>query len=199
MAGSAHTRVVATAKVVLPLVALGLFATMFLIAKQIDPDDAILGNPIVVDSAREARISTPEFAGVTADGTIVSLSADVARPDQSQPGRMTAEGVDARFEIPDGSAVDAVSGTAAVDGAAKLVDLADGVEFNTSTGYRIVSPGLTAALGVTNIVTNGPVTADGPPGHLEAGQATVTQSADDPSTYVLVFKGGVRLIYEPGN
>ena len=40
-AGIAYSRFVALAKVVLPLAALRLFATLFLIARQIDPDAAI--------------------------------------------------------------------------------------------------------------------------------------------------------------
>ncbi len=198
VAGGAHTRFVTMAKIVLPLVALALFATMFLIARRIDPYERP-PDPDIIGAASEARIGSPEFSGVTADGTVVSLAAEVARPDQSHPGRMTAQSVDARFEIPGGSTVEATSGSAAVDSAARQVDLTGDVVFTTSTGYRVESPGLTAELGVARIETTGAVTADGPPGRLEAGLATITQDPDDPSAYVLVFNGGVRLVYEPGD
>lgn len=197
-AGGAYSRFVQTAKIILPLGALALFATLFLIAKTVDPDAAIPYSDVDVEEvAREARIGAPEFAGVTTDGTIISLSADMARPDQDQPGRIMAKGVDARFAIPDGSHIDAMAGGAAVDSVTKEVRLSGGIKIATSTGYRISASGLTAALGLTNIASEGPVTAEGPPGRIEAGQVTMSQSEGDPSAYVLVFNGGVKLIYQP--
>lgn len=199
-AGGTYTRFVQTAKIVLPLLALGLFATLFLLADKVDPEAAIPYSDVDVEQyAREARIGAPEFSGMTEDGTVVSMAAEVARPDQNNPGRMTAEGVDARFEVPDGSLVEAVAGAAAVDSGAKEIALTDGVEITTSTGYRITSKGLTATLSQTSLITQGHVTAEGPPGRIEAGQASLYQSTDNPNAYVLVFIDGVKLIYDPKN
>ena len=195
-AGGTHTRLVQTAKIVLPLAALALFATLFLIAKQIDPDAAVIGTN-AEDIAREARIGTPEFSGVTSDGTVVSMTAEAARPGQDDPGRITIEEIEAAFDIPDGSRIEATAGLAAVDGTARRIELSGGSLITTSTGYRIESQGLSADLAQTNIVSDGAVTADGPPGRIEAGSLALHQAEGDPSTYVLVFNGGVRLIYQP--
>ena len=198
-AGRGYSRFVAGAKVVLPLLALALLATMFLIARQIDPDAALPYAEVDVEQfAREARIGAPEFSGVTSDGTVVSLAAEVARPDPDRPGRITAEGIAAIFEVPDGSLIEARAGRAAVDGAAQRLELSGGVLLSTSTGYRITVAGVTAGLGVTDIVSHGPVQAEGPPGRFEAGAAQIRQTSEDPSVYVLVFNRGVKLIYEPG-
>lgn len=199
-AGKGYTRFVQMAKVALPLGALGLLATLFLVADKVDPEAAIPYADVDVEQyAREARIGAPEFSSVTEDGTVVSMTADVARPDQENPGRMTAQSVEARFDVPDGSLVEAVAGAAAVDSAAKHIALTEGVEITTSSGYRILSQGLLAALGQINIATQGAVTAEGPPGRIEAGQANIVPSKEDPSSYVLVFKDGVKLIYDPLN
>lgn len=200
-AGIAYSRFVALAKVVLPLAALVLFATLFLIARQIDPDAAIPFAEVDVEQfAREARIGAPEFSGVTLDGTLVSLSAAVARPDPERPGRMTVESLVARFQVPDGSRIEAVAATGAVDNAGQIVELAGGVTLSTSTGYRVTAPDLTAALAETALRSAGPIRAVGPPGRIEAGAMELTRSpggAGAADTYVLVFNGGVKLVYEP--
>lgn len=196
-AGGGYSRFVATAKIILPLAALALFATLFLIAKKIDPNAAVLERPEIEDIANDARIGTPEFSGVTSDGTIVALSAELARPDQDTPGRIMAEGVEAFFEIPDGSHVKVHSNAASVDGAARRMELSGSVEISTSTGYRIKSQEIEAELGQTEITSDGPVVAEGPPGRIEAGSLLVQQSESDPSAYILVFNDGVRLVYQP--
>ncbi|MDH3263670.1 MAG: hypothetical protein OEM24_06705 [Paracoccaceae bacterium] len=194
-----YSRFVAWAKVLLPLGALSLLATLFLIARQIDPDAAIPFADVDVEQfAREARIGAPEFSGVTEDGTVVSLAAAVARPDPDVPGRMTAERLSAEFEVPDGSRVTAVSGQGAVDSPAQRIELLGGVDVTTSTGYRVQSDGLWAALDKTSLTSLGPVEAEGPPGRISAEAMEMTQDPENPGAYVLVFKGGVRLVYEPG-
>ena len=200
-AGSkAYSRFVAWAKVLLPLGALALLATLFLIARQIDPEKAIPFSDVDVEKfAREARIGAPEFSGVTEDGTVVALTAEQARPDPAEPGRMTAERLSAEFEVPDGSRVTAVAGQGAVDSPAQRIELLGGVEVTTSTGYRVQSDGLWAALDRTSLASTGPVEAEGPPGRIAAEAMEMTQDPENPATYVLVFKGGVRLVYEPGN
>lgn len=195
-----YSRFVAWAKVLLPLGALALLATLFLIARQIDPEAAIPFAEVDVERfAREARIGAPEFSGVTEDGTVVALTAEQARPDPAEPGRMTAERLSAEFEVPDGSRVTAVAGQGAVDSPAQRIELLGGVEVTTSTGYRVQSDGLWAALDRTSLASTGPVEAEGPPGRIAAEAMEMTQDPENPATYVLVFKGGVRLVYEPGN
>jgi lipopolysaccharide export system protein LptC len=198
--GKLYSRFVAWAKVLLPLGALGLLATLFLIARQIDPDAAIPFAEIDVERfAREARIGAPEFSGVTEDGTVIALTAELARPDPAEPGRMTAERLAAEFEVPDGSRVTAVARQGAVDSPAQRIELRGGVEVTTSTGYRVETEGLWAALDRTSLASTGPVEAEGPPGRIAAEAMEMTQDPEHTEAYVLVFKGGVRLIYEPGN
>lgn len=199
MQGGAYSRFVALAKVVLPLAALALLATLFLFARRIDPEAAIPFAEVDVERfAREARIGAPEFSGVTADGTVVLMSATAARPVPDAPGRIAADGLDARFEVPDGSRIDASAATAEVDAPGQRLTLSGGVEIGTSTGYRIAAAELTAGLGETALVSDGAVTAEGPPGRLEAGGLVLRRvGKGEGSTYLLVFNGGVRLVYQP--
>ena len=185
---------------VLPLAALAILATLFLVARRIDPDAAI---PIAeVDDeqfARQSRIGAPEFAGVTEDGTVVTLSAEVARPDPARPSRMTAEGFAATFALPGGGEVAARAARGALDTASGELTLDGGVEMTTATGYRIDAPRIDADLTRTEIRSGEGVTAVGPPGRIEAETVVVAEGAVAPGTYDLVFNGGVRLVYEPGD
>lgn len=199
MQGGAHSRFVSWAKVVLPLAALAILATLFLFARQIDPDAAIPFADVDVERfAREARVGAPEFSGVTADGTVVSISASAARPDPDVPGRMVADDLAARFVVPDGSSIEAAAAQGVLDSAGQRLEMTGGVEIGTSTGYRVVAPGLTAGLGETALVSIGAVTAEGPLGRIEAGGLAVTrQDSERNGPYLLVFNGGVKLVYRP--
>jgi len=74
-----YSRVVAWAKVLLPLLALALLSTLFLVARTVDPAQKLPFADIDVDAiAREQRIGAPKFNGVTKEGTAISLSADSA-------------------------------------------------------------------------------------------------------------------------
>lgn len=199
-AGGGYSRFVAWAKVILPMAALALLATLFLIARRIDPDAAIPFAEVDVEQyAREARIGAPEFSGVTSDGTVVSLSAALARPDPAAPSRMTVEDLVARFDIADGSTVAAEAGRGAVGGAGNRLELGGGVSITTSTGYRIETAELFADLAETGLRSGGPVAASGPPGRIEAGLMTISPADAAPESYLLVFSDGVKLVYEPEN
>jgi lipopolysaccharide export system protein LptC len=198
--GRGYSRFVATAKIALPLTALALLATLFLIARQINPDDAIPFAEVDVEEyARQERIGAPEFSGMTADGTLITLSAETALPDPETPGRMTASSLSARIEPTDGSVIEARAVEGVVDGPDKTVELSGGVELTSSSGYRIAAPGIFARLGESEIVATGPVTAEGPPGKIEAQGMELRPSEADPDAYVMIFKGGVRLVYNPEN
>jgi lipopolysaccharide export system protein LptC len=49
----------------------------------------------------------------------------------------------------------------------------------------------------TGLSSKGTVVATGPIGQLTAGAMLLSEAAGKAGTYVLVFNGGVRLIYEP--
>nr|WP_232014486.1 hypothetical protein [Cereibacter sphaeroides] len=81
-----HSRLVSWLKVVLPLAALAILSTLFLVARTINPDDAIpYADVDVADRVREPRITAPTWAGITSDGAALSVEAAAARPGQA-PG-----------------------------------------------------------------------------------------------------------------
>ena len=183
-------------KVLLPLAALAVLSTMFLVARTIDPDRAIPYAEVdVVALAQQPRITRPDYAGMTADGDAIRLQAEIARPDLDDSGKLSADQVVAELETPAGARTDLRAEHADIDSAAGLMTLTGAVRIHTSTGYDILSQELVAQLDRTGLDSPGPVEAEGPPGRLTAGSMQIT--VDEGGNHVLVFNGGVDLIYQP--
>lgn len=192
-----HSKLVVWAKVTLPLLALTLLATLFLFARQIDPTDAIPYAEVDVEErARKPRLTQPTYAGVTADGSALSLSANEARPDPST-GATSAIGIVGRMQTPDGATTDLAAASAMLDATAGLMTLKGGVAITTSSGYSIISDALIADLDQTGLSSPGPVTATSPMGTISADEMLLSQDPKIPAAYLLVFKGRVKMLYNP--
>lgn len=193
-----HSRMVGWLKVALPLAALALLSTLFLLSDRIDPTDAIPYAEVdVEDLANDPRMSAPAYAGTTEDGAGITLSAASVRPGAGDNGA-SAEGVAAQVETPDGQKIDIAAAAAALDQAAGRLELTGGVTLETALGYRLETEGITATLDRTHVASTAPVAVTAPMGDIRAEGFALTQDPADPGAYLLVFKGGVRLLYQPG-
>jgi lipopolysaccharide export system protein LptC len=194
----AHSRVVGWLKVALPLLALAILSTLFLVAHRIDPDAALPYAEVnVEDLAREPRMTAPTYAGTTEDGTALTLSADEARP-ASESGSATAAALRLALVTPDGARTELSATEAQLDEATRQVLLSGGVTLTTSTGYRLETAEVTAKLDRTGLESRSEVTATGPAGQIRADRMVLGQDNMTPGGYLLVFKGDVRLVYQPG-
>ena len=193
-----HSRLVGWLKVALPLAALAILSTLFLLSDRIDPNAAIPYAEVDVEElARDPRMTAPAYAGTTEDGAGITLAATSARPATEDRGA-SAERVAALMETPDGQKIALGAATAALDQAAGRLDLAGEVTLETEAGYRLETEALAARLDRTDVSSTTPVTVTGPLGDIRADSFTLTQDPADPGAYLLVFKGGVRLLYLPG-
>ena len=194
--GDRHSRLVGLLKIVLPLLALGILSTLFLVSQGVDPEQAIPYAEIdVADRIREPRVTDAAYAGMTADGAALSFKAVDARPGAAgteNAGRAT--GVTGRLETPDGVVTDLVAGAGQIDAVAGRMALSGGVVLTSSTGYVIKMAGVSVATDRTALDSDGAVTAVGPLGTLDAGSLHIGKSD---TGYVVVFKDGVKLIYLP--
>jgi lipopolysaccharide export system protein LptC len=193
-----HTRVVGWLKVALPLAALAILSTLFLVARRIDPEAALPYAEVdVEDLAREPRMTAPTYAGTTSDGAALTLSAAEARP-AADGAPAAAAGLRLELTTPDGARTELQAGTARMDPVARELILSDGVTMTTSSGYRLETAAVAARLDRTGLESRAPVTATGPAGDIRADRMAISQDAQTPGAYVLVFNGGVRLVYQPG-
>lgn len=185
------------AKVTLPLLALVLLATLFLFSRQIDPSDAIPYAEVDVEErAREPRLTEPAYAGVTTDGSALSLTAAEARPDNAT-GVTTVSGIVGKMNTPDGATTDLTAATAVLDTTAGRMTLKGDVAITTSSGYAVRSDTLIANLDQTGLTSPGPVTATTPMGDVSANEMALTQDPKKADAYLLVFKGRVKMLYTP--
>jgi lipopolysaccharide export system protein LptC len=193
-----HSRVVGWLKVALPLAALAILSTLFLLSDRIDPQDAIPYAQVdVEDLARDPRMTAPTYAGTTRDGTALTLTAETARP-VGQDASAQAATVLARMEMPDGSTAELSAGKVDLDAPAGRLLLSGGVAVTTSSGYLVLTDQVTAALDRTSAESSGPVTAETPAAHLTADRFSLTRTDADGEAYLLVFTGRVKLVYQPG-
>ena len=194
-----HSKVVVWAKVTLPLLALALLATLFLFSRKIDPTDAIPYAEVDVEErAREPRLTMPTYAGVTADGSALTIAAAEARPD-SAAGVGTATTIIGKLETPDGARVDLQAANGVLNTDEGLMSLGGGVTLTTTSGYFIQTQALLAKLDQTSLSSPGAITASTPMGQLQAGEMSLTQDPKQAKSYLLVFKGRVKLLYTPQN
>lgn len=193
-----HSTIVAWLKVTLPLLALAILSTLFLVSRTIDPNDAIPYAQVdIADRINEPRVTAPTWAGVTEDGSAMTFAASEARPGQTDGTGPTAAQLRVTLLSPDGGQADLVADTGALDAQASQLTVAGQVVVTTSTGYRIESDAMMAALDRTGLVSPGAVTAAGPPGRITAGAMEIRQSDTDDTAYLLVFNKGVKLLYQP--
>ncbi len=191
-----HSRLVGWLKIVLPLSALGVLATLFLFARELDPTDAIpYADVDIQERLREPRMSDASYSGVTADGSAINLRAAEAVPGTN--GSARAMGLNARLEAADGSVTDFAAASGKLDNADGTVTLTGGVQIDTSTAYHIRTETLQMALDRTFVEAPGPVNANGPPGSITADRMMLKSADDTVGNYQLVFNGNVKLIYLP--
>ncbi|MGB3178044.1 MAG: LPS export ABC transporter periplasmic protein LptC [Albidovulum sp.] len=196
--GNIHSRLVFWLKITLPLLALALLSTLFLVSRQIDTDDALPYARVDVQAlARDPRLTAPEFSAVTSDGASISFSAATARPETGQSAHAEADALVAAYDTPDGLRIDLSASQGRIDTVAGLMTLTGDVTIVTSSGYKIETARLDTALDRTNLSSDGAVTVDAPYGKIVAGHMQLSHEDAEIPGYVLVFNNGVKLVYEP--
>ena len=193
-----YSRFVAFTKVILPILALGILSTLFLFSRSIDPSQSIPYADVDVEElARDQRIGAPNYAGVTDDGSAISITAKSAQPSADEPNILSATEMTAVLEETTGGRIDMKSQHGRIDTDQQIVTFGGGVLIETSTGYTINTSGITARLDVTSMVSDGRITAKGPLGSINAGQMVLETQNNPEESHLLVFKGGVKLVYDP--
>ena len=190
-----HSRLVAWAKIILPLCGIGLLSTLFLFGK---PEGEAPQIPIaeIEKLAREQRITAPQFSGVTADGAIMAITAHSARPDPADLSTMEINDLLMTLDATDGSSLRITAGRGAIDGAAQTATLTGLAQLETTSGYRMETTGLSANLKTGDIVSDGALEIRSPMGELTAGKVAIQTDRTTGGRQIL-FTQGVHLLYTP--
>lgn len=192
-----YSRMVGWLKVLLPLMALGLLSTLFLLSRVVDPESVIpFADKEIQDRLRDQQVTGPVYYGVTPEGDELSFSAEKLTTPKEQTGANDAEQVEVTMKLASGSRVTLTSDHGRFDMAANRADLDGDVVITTSTGYQIKSDKLVTRLSTLDVHSPGPVHADGPLGTLDAGAMQLNAGKAGDAAQ-LVFTNGVKLIYVP--
>ncbi|MBV1867400.1 MAG: LPS export ABC transporter periplasmic protein LptC [Marinosulfonomonas sp.] len=197
---NSYSRLILSLKITLPLLALAILSTLFLVAKSLNPAQSIpFAKVDVQELSRAQGIGNPAYSGMSLGGSAITVTADKAVPDSGGSQDLTASNLRAVVQSPDGFKTEITATVARIENSTKTAQLSDGIKISTSTGYSVVTDNAFARLDLSELSTGGTVTADGPMGLVTAGQMVMTQQFHDggDNGYVLVFKNGVNLIYTP--
>lgn len=195
MAADPYSRMVAILKVALPLLALAILSTLFLLSSRIEPGSSIpFAEGEITDRVEGQQVTRPVFSGVSATGDQISFRAD--RLNTQEHIGNAAEAILARVDLAGGGSVVMVSDAGTLNIAAGTATLTGDVLIESSTGYRMRSDLLNARLSVVDVTSPGEVRATGPAGTLTAGAMRIA-AQEEGSNVQIVFTHGVKLIYDP--
>ena len=190
-----YSRLVAWLKVLLPLTALGLLATLFLLARNVDPTAAIpLADTEIQARLEGQQITAPIFAGTSESGDRISVSAGTMAMRDSE--RNNATDLAAHIDLTSGTRVVLFSDRGAFDMSGGASSLEGNVVITTSTGYKLNSDTLLTDFDQMTLESPGPVTGTGLSGTLDAGRMRFEKSRDGENAH-LIFTNGVKLVYRP--
>ncbi|MFT7592832.1 MAG: lipopolysaccharide export system protein LptC [Paracoccaceae bacterium] len=191
-----YSRMVALLKVLLPLAALAILSTVFLLSRSVDPTATIpFAEQDMADRMRDQQVTAPFFSGTTSGGDEIMVTASIARPGgPNAPAEATD--LSAQITMVDGMRITLRSdtGTVAVD---KDLATFDGhVIITTTTGYVVLTDRLNSALSGITANTPGQIEGTGPLGEFTAGNMQIDTKTEGGPVHML-FKNGVKLIYDP--
>lgn len=190
-----HSRRVALLKVVLPLIALGILSTLFLVADRRGTGQTVPFSSAEIDRVVAGQqIVGPNYSTVTEDGSALTLAARDVAPDDAAGDGMAVSELIATVEYPNGTRLDLSSDAGTLDTGTGLARLTGGVALRSSVGYRLEGDAFDIARDSGRIVSDGPVAGSGPAGNLTAGTLMVERRNGE---HVLNFTDGVKLLYQP--
>jgi len=199
-----HSRVTAWLKILLPLMALAILSTVFLIARAVDPAREL--DYADVDGGKPAdrrMIVNPRYFGVTGDGVAVTLAAEsasteMARQDSASPDRLRSREVHAEIDIPDGDRIDVYASGLDLDIPENQATFDGDVRIESSNDYTLRAHAVRLALDAGLMSSDTETMFSAPFGHIVADSFRMSDKGKDPHDYVLVFEGGVRMLFNPG-
>ncbi len=198
-----YSRLVSWLKVLLPLMALGILSVVFLIARGVDPAQELRYADVdITELADLQMIRNPRYFGVTSNGAAIRLSAESALPDMARPGSATPErirGHEARAEIdiPDGDRINVLAGGLDLDVSENLATFSGGVRIESSSGFVLLAEAVRLALDAAQMSSDIPMTFSAPIGRIAADSFQMKEKGGDTSDFVLVFRGGVTMLFDP--
>ena len=191
-----YSRMVVWLKVLLPLMALALLSTLFLLSRNVDPLASIPFAQAEIDERlKDQQITGPVFYGSSDRGDEISLFAEKMAMGQGN-GITVANAVFGQIDWASGGSLLFVSDIGEIDMAKDTVILSENVVITTSIGYEINAKRLISGMTSLNVTSPDKVFVVGPLGEFTAGTMWVN-SPEENGPVQMVFTNSVKLIYDP--
>ncbi len=191
-----YSRIIALLKVTLPLAALALLSTLFLISRRVNTEPTIpFAQFEIEDRLRDQQVTAPFFTGTTSSGHEITIAAAKAFPDQQQ-GIASATDLEAELRTSEGRSILLLSDSGSVHPASDSARLTGNVRILTSDGMRVETDALEAHLGRAEARSPGTITATGPFGDFTAGAMRIFTKSKKGNVHI-EFTDGVKLVYDP--
>ena len=141
--GNYYSNFVTFAKIVLPLAAIGLLASLFLLAGSPEETQRIPYSDVELNEIiNQQRLASPNYQSVLTDGAALSVVADRAAPDPDIEGRINANEIVARITDVDGLRTLLTAPEGVHDETAQTATVLGGVLIRRSDGYQARTPGM---------------------------------------------------------
>ena len=192
-----YSRMVALLKVSLPLIALGILSTLFLVSRAVDPPSTIpFADSEVQERLTNQQVTGPLYTGMSANGDQIEFIAETVVNSPDDVGTNISQNVDVTVDYASGLRATLEANTAETNMSEDRSRLIGDVKIVTSHGYELESELLLVRMTTPDIFSPGPVTGHTPVGPVDAGTMHyfVTEGSEGAH---LVFTKGVKLIYLP--
>lgn len=192
-----YSRMVALLKVSLPLIALGILSTLFLVSRAVDPPSTIpFADSEVQERLTNQQVTGPLYTGMSANGDQIEFIAETVVNSPDKVGTNISQNVEVTVDYASGLQAILVANTAETNMSEDRSRLIGDVKIVTSHGYELESELLLVRMTTPDIFSPGPVTGHTPVGPVDAGTMHyfVTEGSEGAQ---LVFTKGVKLIYLP--
>lgn len=197
-----YSRAVRVLRILLPLGALGLMSSVFLVTRDTFPAGIRFSASDFEALDDGLRLTAPRFSGTTEAGEPFMISADWALPDAPDPTEIRLHAIAARIEMADGRTAELGAAEGLLRPKAQTVALRGGVVLTTSDGYEARTESAQVDLRARTLTAPGAVSAEGPLGRIEAGRLDMIRperSENPDAEELIVFRDGVRVVYQPGS
>lgn len=193
-----YSRLVGVLKVGLPLMALVLLASMFLVQTEDEFEGGIAFTEGDLSRLGEGlQITAPVLTGATRDGDPFRFTAAVVVPDAVPPTRAAISGLEGAVEFAGGPRVAIAAPEGAIDLGTEVMTLEGRVRVASEDGYAVVADRMEVDLLGGVLVAEGDVVGDGPMGRITAETLRVVPAEAEAGgeRRVFSFGGGVGLVY----
>ncbi len=191
-----YSRMVQFLKVLLPLAAIFLLSTVFLLSRSVDNNVSVPFSSKDIDERLSDQVVTqPNYRGVTPDGEEIQVEARNARQG-SEGDNPTAADLQGRFGLRNGGEITLVSNSGTIRPDKGTATFIGDVVITTTDGIQITTELLNTSLDEIRGDTPGQIDGTGPIGDFTAGRMTFGTEKKDGPVHIL-FTDGVKLIYEP--